>query len=92
MTTQTKQYIELSDIVALRFECKTKGCEASLVLPINANTANSLKKCPKCRQGWTTFENTSHDEDIDTFVNAALRLKGILPALGFNLSIEIKPN
>jgi hypothetical protein len=92
MTTQTKQYIELSDILALRFQCKTKGCGASLDLPINANTADSLKKCPKCRKGWTTLENTSYEGEIDNFVNTALHLKGILSALGFDLSIEIKPS
>jgi hypothetical protein len=88
MTAQTKHYIELSDILALR--CVCKACETSLVMAFDSNMADSLKKCPKCRKGWTTLENTSRDEDIDAFVNAAIRLRDSLDAMGFDLSLEIK--
>jgi hypothetical protein len=51
MTSQTKHYIELSDIVAIRIECG--GCHASTSLPIADNLkTNAIKVCPHCNEQW----------------------------------------
>jgi DNA replicative helicase MCM subunit Mcm2 (Cdc46/Mcm family) len=88
VTTQTKQYIELSDLLALRYECKE--CQTSVTVPIKGFDTVPVTHCPKCRKGWTIVDNTSYKEDIEYFVTSAVRLKDVLRAMGFNLSIEVK--
>lgn len=88
MTTQTKQYIEISDMASVRYECKQ--CRTSVAAPINGFSTPPVQKCPNCRKGWTMVENTSHDEEIENFITSAIHLKGVLKSLGFSLSIEIK--
>ena len=35
MTSQTKKFIELSDILTLQFECKNATCKATLTLSVS---------------------------------------------------------
>jgi transcription elongation factor Elf1 len=50
MTKQTKHFIELSDIVALRFDCT--HCGASLSLSLKSIDARKLRNCPNCNEPW----------------------------------------
>ncbi len=87
MTSQTKYYIEVSDIVALRFECRT--CRAVLTLPLVADIGKSVLRCPKCKNGWTQMEHASHEPLIEEFVRQVDTLAHIVPGLGFSFSLEL---
>jgi len=54
MTSQTKKFIEFSDIVAVRFRCKSDDCGAELSLPLQAKFSRDHKadKCPNCGSAW----------------------------------------
>jgi hypothetical protein len=87
MMTQTKTYIELGDLKALRFECK--GCRAVLLLPFTADLSKSVEVCPKCRKGWTVGENVSYAADIEAFIRSTSDLLPQLKAMGFSLTLEV---
>ena len=55
MTSQTKHYIEIKDLLALRCDCKT--CGASLSLPLKEDAARSIEACPACGKVWAHGEN-----------------------------------
>ncbi|MGD0158494.1 MAG: hypothetical protein ABSB50_20580 [Terracidiphilus sp.] len=87
MTSQTKHYIELSDILSVRCDCKE--CGASLSLPLASNLADALFKCPKCGKSWVRFQGGTYELTIATFMKSLEDLKGLLPNAGFNLHFEI---
>jgi hypothetical protein len=59
MTSQTKKFIELTDILAFRFRCKVDGCGAELRLPLTANYTRDrcADMCPNCGANWLAIEN-----------------------------------
>jgi hypothetical protein len=87
MTSQTKHYIEVSDIVALRFDCK--HCGAVLTLTLAKDMGNSINECPVCGKGWARLENSTSELLIKEFAQKCSRLVYDLPHLGFNLSLEL---
>jgi transposase-like protein len=89
MTSQTKQYIEMEDILSVRCDCKE--CGASLSVPVASNLADSLFKCPKCGKSWVRFEGGTHEITINEFAKRVGELKLLLPTTGFKLYIEITP-
>jgi len=77
MTTQTKRFIELSDLLGLRFECKE--CHASLFLPLSkVLIASRLRSCPHCNHPWLAVMNgqsgTSVYGDVSEVVDAVRKL------------------
>lgn len=93
MTIQTKHYIDLSDIINFRFECKT--CGTSLTVPLKDRLMNRLEKCPGCYQPWAILNGASYEPLFDRFREAVLNLDNALvgppPApLGLRFSLEIK--
>jgi hypothetical protein len=87
MTSQTKHYIEVSDITALHFECRE--CRTVLVLPLTKDLGNSILQCPVCRKGWARLENSSLEWVVREFVQKCEKLANELPHFGFNLSLEL---
>jgi len=98
MTSQTKHYIELPDILAIRFECK--DCGSAVSLPISPNMSFSrLSTCPNCGRSWLLIMQTSMEpvlkECAAAIQEATAKLKqhqSILEASGFkgfSLSLEI---
>jgi hypothetical protein len=75
MSGQTKYFIELSDIVAVRFECEQ--CHATISLPISKGLrAETLSNCPNCRAPWLTLPMGASIENVvkqcmDQIINAA---------------------
>lgn len=94
MTTQTKQYIDLSDIVAFRFDCKQ--CDAALSLPLSDNrTKLALAVCPNCKTVWAQRQGIAYDEIINEFKAHLKRAAEIMgqqysDPLGFSMVLEIK--
>ena len=100
MTSQTKYYVELSDILALRCECKR--CHATVSLPIvrDART-NGLYNCPNCNEPWMVFQQGQSSQSIDPtvrdFMNSLTKLgevirrtEDLLKEGGFALSLEVR--
>jgi hypothetical protein len=51
MTKQVKQYIEISDIIGVRFECKQ--CHTSVSYPLSERfNLGKLTDCPSCGATW----------------------------------------
>lgn len=88
MTKQTKQYIEVSDIVAFRCECRV--CGTSLTVPVEKDVGRSILKCPRCGNGWTRLQNGTNEIAVDQFAEKANTLAILLPHMGFKLILEIK--
>jgi hypothetical protein len=88
MTSQTRHYIEVSDILAIRCECRE--CHAVLTLPLSRDAGKSLLVCPRCNKGWARQENSTSEVLIDEFAQKVEQLAGTLPHLGFALALEIK--
>jgi hypothetical protein len=97
MTSQTKHFIDLSDIVALRFECRR--CHATVSLERSGEiTVSSLRICPNCREPWaqrpegSTIEVTiaKFIEQIKEFEEILRRRDELMIGGGFSLSLEIK--
>jgi hypothetical protein len=105
MASQEKHYIELSDILALRCDCKFKirdkitseetsekcGASLSLSLPLTKGV-EFIEACPKCRQSWAVPKDGVNAGYIHAFVTALENLKGQVSTLGFRLYLEIAPD
>jgi uncharacterized paraquat-inducible protein A len=62
MTLQTKRFIELADILSLRFECKE--CGASVALPPDGDAARATASCPACYKPWAVVGGMSYQQPI----------------------------
>jgi hypothetical protein len=96
MTSQTKYFIDVSDIIALRFECK--HCHATTSLPISSDIRiESLRACPNCNEPWARMNESSIEIAIKKFVDNFKEFEAVLrrrnefaPDRGFILSVEIR--
>jgi hypothetical protein len=96
MTSQTKRFIELADLVAFRFRCKGEGCGAELCLPLQANFSRdrSADTCPNCGANWLAITNgvttSSTAQTLERFVKS---IQDISRWPGqFDLTLEVKPD
>jgi hypothetical protein len=97
MTSETKHFVELSDIVALRLKCR--HCQAGLHVTLNElPQPGVLSTCPNCRRPWATVSRNqlaSHDyeREIVGFMDVILETKKITAeqfGMGFSLTLEVK--
>ena len=95
MTIQTKQYIDLSDVVAFRFDCKQ--CGATLSLPLSDPRPKlALEHCPNCKTAWTMKTGVDYNRVISDFRESLKRVSEIMPEdsphkLEFTMVLEVKP-
>jgi hypothetical protein len=91
MTSQTKKFIEISDIVGLRFDCKNPECGASLSLPLNqgVNRTDTVQRCPHCGKSWTMLSDADYAVQFKRLLDM-LRTLSDAP-IGCRFSFEIKP-
>lgn len=92
MTSQTKRYIELSDLLTLKLTCK--GCGSALEIPISRNLSGreddlKLKVCPICLKPWALRDEANYHPAISGFTAAVHTLAGAVGNLGFSLTIEV---
>lgn len=92
MTTQTKKFIEPSDILGLRLECA--DCHATLLLPISNDVKiKQLYVCPHCQRPWVRLPGATAEIAIAECMAHIRTLSGMLSGgqyNGFTLSLEIK--
>ena len=99
MTVQTKHFIELSDIVALRLECKKCGTTLTSLVGDKID-ARALRVCPQCSEPWASLPGGSTIElELLKLVAALKETRAAVDARaqlirdgGFFLSLEIKPD
>jgi hypothetical protein len=89
MTIQTKHFIELSDIVGVRCECKNPECGATLLLPFSGTVNDALLHCPKCKRGWAQLNGGTYELEIKKCLLDLERLKESVKHFGFTLTLEI---
>jgi hypothetical protein len=93
VTSQTKKFIELSDIVALRFSCNHCGASLSLSL-LKDVREDRLRQCPNCYQPWAQMPSGSSIElTIAKFVDDLKKLNDVLVSgyfSGFLMALELK--
>jgi hypothetical protein len=100
MTSQTKTFIELADIVGLRMECK--NCGISLLVNQQSLTTltgehnSSLRSCPHCANSWTQLDTYTtpgmrpgFDSEIKAMIRAINQVKALEERLGCRLTLEI---
>lgn len=99
MTSQTKRFIELSDVVGIRLECRKCGC--ALLLDTNhkdaldnlLNPANKiLSTCPACGNLWAGLPDgrMAFDTEVKDLFRRLEQVKVLETKFGFSLSLEIK--
>jgi hypothetical protein len=91
MTSQTKYYIDLSDIAALRFECR--HCGATLTLDARKNFSTPPRTCVNCKEDLWPYEDATIERAIVGLVeNLKLwqRLMDNPDRIAFNFMLEVK--
>lgn len=89
MTAQLKYFIDLSDIVGIRCECKNPECRATLLLPLNGDMFDALISCPKCKRGWARLNGTTYELEVKKYLAELGSLKEMAKHVGFTLTLEI---
>jgi len=102
MTNQTKRFIELSDIIGLRLECRKCGCALLLDLGPSREVATVdnlliaankiLCSCPACDTPWTTLPDgrLAFDSELKDFFRRMRQVRDIESKFGCTISLEIK--
>jgi len=99
MTAQLKHFIDISDIVSLRMQCR--HCEATLSLPISEKMeVQPLRTCPSCNEPWASLPSGNTIENPITDLAKAIKVLERVkqardewakdPNRGFSISLEIK--
>jgi hypothetical protein len=99
MTTQTRTFIQLSDILSLRIECGK--CGSAVTIPIARNmNFKSLGVCRNCSEPWLTFAMSTIESAVEdcarTIQTTSQVLEnwkntvGVHGNAGFSLSLEIR--
>lgn len=96
VTTQTKRFIELSDIIGLQLECKNPKCGISLLAGGDTLTSlagqhnETLSKCPTCDTPWTVPASYPIVMGYDTEVKKFLRMIEMMRTIEHNLGCRIR--
>lgn len=100
MTSQTRTFIEFSDLINLRLECKKCHCSLFVGIDTEDGTLTTLvdkhnevlTRCPTCGTQWMQFSNASgsYSSEIKEFLKKMAYLRKIEEAFGCKVSFEIK--
>lgn len=100
MTNQTKNFIELSDLIGIQLECKKETCGVSLlvsgaaILSLSDPNNMTLAKCPSCGAAWTVSDGyptvVGFDTEVKKFLRMIDKLRGFEENIGCRIRFEIK--
>jgi hypothetical protein len=105
MTTDTKKFIEFSDIIGLRLHCKNEKCGTSLLIndsniaSLAADHSMTLARCPLCGNGWTVpsrnegghpGSNMAADDGFKKFLKILGNMREFEKHIGCTVTFEIK--
>ena len=85
MTVEHKWFLELGEITAVHFECKS--CGATLGFPADNWKALAPVKCKNCDHEWMMTGGAA-DKAFKSFGETLQRLRGESDALGCRVSLE----
>ena len=97
MTTQTKKFIEIEDIVGIQIECKR--CGVSLLVggetmrSLSDALSDALYRCPSCQHGWTVPADAplgSFDDEVKKFMRTLEKMRTVNQRLGCLVRFELK--
>ncbi len=88
VTVQTKCFIGLSDIVALRIDCKK--CKALFVFPFEG-FRDIPQSCPNCEQEFAGFNDNVTRHTFREFMKAIRAVGSLTEKSAFSFSMEITP-
>jgi ribosomal protein S27AE len=99
MTTQTKTFIELSDILSVRVECGK--CHSTVTIPIDRKMSFSgMGHCPNCGEAWLQAGPTTKEPEMKACFEMIRATADILKnwqetltvmqSKGFSLTLEIR--
>jgi hypothetical protein len=91
MTLQTKRFIEMSDIVALRFDCK--HCGATLTLDARKNFSIPPRDCVNCKGALWEYEDATIDRAISGVIENIKLWQKLLndpKRIAFSFLLEVK--
>ena len=96
MTSQTKHFIDLTDLMGIRFECKS--CGSSLLVPLRKhngelrNIAQIPETCASCdRNFWTDVERHG-PKRIKALLDASGAISNLIGTQNVKFSLEIEPD
>jgi hypothetical protein len=93
VTKETKHFIDPSDILSVRLQCKHHDCHATLMLPVSSPIdIKRFYTCPHCNRGWLRASNQSIEMAVQECISKIEELKHQLENFPgeFDLSLEIK--
>jgi len=97
MTSQTKRFIEIVDIIGIQIECKK--CKASLLVggdtmrSLSDAHSDALYQCPSCHSDWTAplgSTVSSYDDEVKKFMRTLEKMATINERLGCQIRFELK--
>lgn len=97
MTSQTKKFIEIEDIVGIQIECNK--CGLSLLVggdtmrSVSDQHSDALYRCPSCHNGWTAPSDMplgSFDDEVKKFMRTLEKMRTINERLGCQIRFELK--
>jgi transcription elongation factor Elf1 len=94
VTSQTKHFIEISDIIGIEFKCKT--CGVSLLVEGDAiatavdTYSEMLHECPTCKHAWTVSETNPRNLGTDTYLKKFVRTLDEINKLQANLGCGVR--
>ena len=103
MTSQTKKFIELTDISGIKVQCRK--CNVAImvgddrIMSVTEAHASVLFECPACGAGWTlpprnasTYPGSEmgYDKEIKGFLRTLINMRDYEKKLGCALTLEIK--
>ena len=87
MTSQTKHFIEFSDVLAFRFECPE--CHCSTIIPLTGFNAVP-RMCPNgCGREWEQLHSRGVTEAFNEWIGAMRLIRDRTSQLGLLFSLEI---
>jgi hypothetical protein len=92
MTSKTRHYVDLTDVLSSLIECLE--CGATVTIPIASTKLPAI--CPNCTHTWIDqYSPRKVGEHYASFIDAYARLQRVLngqnpPPVGFRLSLEVK--
>lgn len=98
MTSQTRCFIELSDLVGMQLECRKCGisllASGDSLASLSSQHDVTMSKCPTCNHPWTVPNTYPTQMGFDTEVKKLLRdmemVRSIEDKLGCKIRFELK--
>lgn len=86
MTSQTKKFIDVVDLLAICFECK---CGSTVVTPIS-DYKEMPATCSNCGHQFADLANSATQEVFENVITTLERARQAAEGRGFRFSLEIK--